>query len=72
MPMYDPILRELHRVRARFLKEMEQDMHRSAKKSNELLCKVCDVVVSPTGERRFVTSAQKMTDVFGSSYEHTR
>ncbi len=64
--MQDPILRELRRVRARFLKEMEQDMHRSAEKSNELLHKVCDVVISPTGERQFVVSAQKMSDVLGA------
>jgi hypothetical protein len=70
--MYDPILRELHRIRARFLKEMEEDMHRSAEKSNELLYKVCDVVISPTGERRFITSAKKMAEVFGTSYKHTR
>jgi hypothetical protein len=61
--MRDPILRELRRVRARYLTEMERDIHRSAAKSNELLYKVCDVVVSPTGERQFVTSAKKMYDV---------
>jgi hypothetical protein len=42
---------------------MERDIHRSATESNKLLDKVCDVVISPTGERHFVTSAKKMYDV---------
>ena len=65
--MQDPILRELHRVRARYLKEMKEDMHRSAAKSNEMLDKLCDVVVSPTGERQFVLSAKKVNDRFLAS-----
>ena len=61
--MRDPILSELRRVRARYLKEMEQDIHRSAAKSNELLHRVCDVVLTPTGEQQFVISARKVHDV---------
>jgi glutamyl-tRNA reductase len=60
--MQDPILRELRRIRARYLKEMRADMHRSAAKSNEVLDRLCDVVISPTGERHFVLSATKIND----------
>jgi hypothetical protein len=31
--------------------------------NNELLYKVCGVVISPTGERQYVTSAAKIYDV---------
>jgi hypothetical protein len=60
--MRDPILEELRHIRLQFLREMEEDMHRSAAKSNELLHKVCDVVVTATGERQYVLSPQKMYD----------
>jgi hypothetical protein len=58
--MHDPILEELRRVRLQFLREMEEDMHRSATKSNEILHRLCDIVTSPDGERQFVVSAQKI------------
>ena len=61
--MSDKILRELRRVHAEHLKEMERDMHHFAAESNELLHKICDVVISPTGERQFVASFSKMYDV---------
>lgn len=38
-------------------------MHRFAQESNELLHQVCDVVISPSGERQFVASGKKMYDV---------
>ena len=70
--MQDPVLRELHRVRARFLKEMEQDMHRSATESNELLYEICDVVVSPTGEYQFVISAEKIHDALSAPCQQSK
>ena len=65
--MQDPILRELRRVRARYLREMEEDMHRSAAKSNEVLHKLCDVV---TGEQQFVLSAKKIHDTLIAPRPH--
>jgi len=62
MAMHDPILEELRRVRLQFLREMEEDMHRSAMKSNELLHKVCDVVITATGEQQYVLSPHKVYD----------
>jgi hypothetical protein len=61
--MRDPILEELRRVRRRHLKELKRDIHREAIESNELLHKICDVVILPTGEQQFVASAAKMYEV---------
>jgi hypothetical protein len=61
--MQDPLLKDIRRMRARRSKALKRDFKRAMAESNELIYKVCDVVVSPTGERRYVASATKMYEV---------
>jgi hypothetical protein len=61
--MQDPLLRDIRRIRAHRSKELKRDFKRAMAESNELIYKLCDVVISPTGERRFVASGTKMHDV---------
>lgn len=62
--MQDPLLRDIRRIRARRSKELSRDFKGAIAGSNERLLRVCDVVVSPAGEKQFVTSKQKMYDVY--------
>jgi hypothetical protein len=39
---------------------MKRDFHRAVAESNERLLRICDVVISPTGERQYVASKEKM------------
>jgi hypothetical protein len=61
--MRNPLIAEIRRIRVKQSKELAQNPHQAVIDSYELLHKVCDVVVSPTGERQFVASATKMHDV---------
>jgi hypothetical protein len=58
--MHDPILDELRRVRLQLSREMAKDVHGFMTRLNESHRKVCDVVISPTGEELYVPSPQKM------------
>jgi hypothetical protein len=62
--MQDPILKELHRIRAQMLKELKRDPERAIAEWNERSLKACEVVISPTGERQLVGSMQKQYDVY--------
>jgi hypothetical protein len=62
--MRDPIIDEIRRVRAKLSKEMAEDPDKFFARLNDLHHKICDVVVSPSGERRYITSAAKMHEVF--------
>src|SRR5688572_31634994 len=42
---------------------LKRDFKGAIAESNELFYKLCDVIVSPTGERRYVASAEKAYDV---------
>jgi hypothetical protein len=61
--MKDPLLKDIRRIRAQRSKDLRRDFKRAVAESNELFYKLCDVVTSPTGERRFVASGPKMYDV---------
>lgn len=61
--MQDSLLKDIRRMRARRSKALKRDFKRVIAESNELFYKLCDVVISPTGERRFVASAEKAYDV---------
>jgi glutamyl-tRNA reductase len=62
--MQDPFLKHIRQVRARRLKELKRDFKRAIAESNERLFRSCDVVISPTGERQYVASKEKMYDVY--------
>jgi hypothetical protein len=61
--MQDLLLKDIRRIRAHRSKELKRDFKRAVAESNELLSKLCDVVISPSGERRFLASATKAYDV---------
>jgi hypothetical protein len=65
--MQGPLVKHIRRVRAQRLKELKQDFHRAIAESNERLLRICDLVISPTGERQFVTSKEKMLDEYMTS-----
>ncbi len=58
--MQGPLVKHIRRVRAQHLKELKRDFDRTIAESNERLLRICDVVISPTGERQFVASKEKM------------
>jgi hypothetical protein len=61
--MQDPILKELRSIRARYSLKRRNGA-REVYESQQLLEKVCDLVVLPNGERRYIASKQKMYDYF--------
>jgi hypothetical protein len=61
--MQDPLLKDIRRARAERSKALKRDFKGAIAESNELFYKLCDVIVSPTGERRYVASAEKAYDV---------
>lgn len=60
--MRNPILSQLRRVRLRRSRERAKNPGRAVAESYELREKICDVVVSETGERRYIASETKMLD----------
>ena len=61
--MRDPLIAEIRRARAKLSKELEQDADKAMARWEDLRLKICDVIVTPTGERRYVASAVKMHEV---------
>ncbi len=61
--MRDPLIDEIRRVRAKLSKELAEDPDKVFARWRDLRLKICDVVVSPTGERRYIASASKMHEV---------
>ena len=64
MPMRNPLIDEIRRARAKLSRELAEDPDKVYARLDDLHRKICDVVVSPTGERRYITSAAKMHAVF--------
>ena len=62
--MRNPIIDEIRRIRAKMDGKRAQNPNRDyVAESHELLLKVCDIVVSENGERRYVTNWNKMYEV---------
>jgi hypothetical protein len=62
--MRNPLIDEIRRVRAKLSRELAEDPDKVYARWNDLHHKICDVVISPTGERRYILSAAKMHEVF--------
>jgi hypothetical protein len=62
--MRNPLIDEVRRIRAKMDREWARNPGRDeVAESRALLEKVCDVIVSENGERRYITNATKMLDV---------
>ena len=61
--MRNPLIDEIRRVRAKLSKELAEDPEKVFARWSELRLKICDVVISPTGEEHYVASATKMHEV---------
>jgi glutamyl-tRNA reductase len=61
--MRNPLIDEIRRTRAKLSKELAEDPEKVYAYWRELRIKTCDVVISPTGEERYIASAKKMHDV---------
>lgn len=65
--MQGPLVKHIRRVRVQRLKELKQDIHRAAAESNARLLRISDVVISPSGERQFILSKEKMLAEYHAS-----
>ena len=61
--MRNPLIAEIRRVRAKLSRELAEDPEKVFARWRDLRLEICDVVVSPTGEQRYIASATKMREV---------
>jgi hypothetical protein len=62
--MEDPILKALRGIRARRSRQLRNGFARAAWESQQLLEKVCDVIVLANGEKQYIASRQRVYDYF--------